>query len=69
MTNPNYLTVNQFAEKYPAFRTSSLRSLIFNEHRNGLAQYGAIQRVGRKVIIESNRFFSWVEAQNQVGAK
>jgi len=59
-----YLTVNQFTEKHPAFTTGGLRSLIFNEHSNGLAESGAIVRIGRKVLISEEKFFIWVEAQN-----
>ena len=65
---PTLSTVNQFTQKQPAFTTSGLRSLIFNEHSNGLAQSGGIIRVGRKVLINEEKFFGWIEAQNQ-GAK
>lgn len=57
-------TVNQFTEKQPAFTNGGLRSLIFNEHSNGLAKSGAIVRIGRKVLIDEAKFFGWVEAQN-----
>lgn len=67
MQNPIYLTVNQFTEKHLAFTKGSIRALIFNEHQNGLAESGAIIRIGRKVLIDSSKFFSWVEAQNQGG--
>lgn len=60
-----FSTVNQFAEKQPAFTIGGLRSLIFNEHINGLAQSGAIIRVGRKVLINDVKFFEWLEAQNK----
>jgi hypothetical protein len=60
-----YLTVIQFTEKQPAFTNGGLRSLIFNEHTNGLAKSGAIVRIGRKILIDENKFFSWVESQNK----
>jgi hypothetical protein len=60
-------TVNQFTEKQPAFTTGGLRSLIFNEHQNGLAKSGAIVRIGRKVLINEEKFFSWIESQNKAG--
>jgi hypothetical protein len=66
---PTLSTVNQFAEKQPAFTTSGLRALIFNENTNGLAKSGAIVRIGRKVLINDTAFFSWIEAQNKVVAK
>jgi hypothetical protein len=67
MTILIYLTVNQFAEKHPAFTKGGLRSLIFNEHLNGLNKFGAIVRIGRKVLINEEKFFGWIEAQNRKG--
>ena len=67
MTVLIYLTVNQFIDKHPAFTTGGLRALIFNEHKNNLAESGAIVRIGRKVLINEEKFFGWIEAQN--GAK
>jgi hypothetical protein len=63
-----YLTVQQFTAKHTAFNTGGLRSLIFNEHQNGLAKSGAVVRIGRKVLIDEAKFFAWVEAQNQGGS-
>jgi hypothetical protein len=59
--------VSQFVAKNPAFTNGGVRSLIFNEHFNGLAESGAIIRIGRKVLIDETKFFAWVEAQNQGG--
>jgi len=69
MTDNNflvYLTVQQFIAKQPAFNTGGIRSLIFNEHQNGLAKSGAIVRIGRKVLIDENKFFAWIESQQKV---
>jgi hypothetical protein len=63
-----YLTVQQFTTKHTAFNTGGLRSLIFNEHQNGLAKSGAIVRIGRKVLVREDLFFSWVESQNKAVA-
>lgn len=62
---PIHSTVKQFPTKYPAYTTGGLRSLIFNEHSNGLAKSGAIVRIGRKVLIDEAKFFAWVESQNK----
>lgn len=59
-----YLTVNQFRANHQAFTLGGLRTLIFNEHSNGLAQSGAIVRIGRKVLIDETKFFAWVQDQN-----
>ena len=63
-------TVQQTSERFPAFSQSSLRFLIFNaEPRlssrnetipgNGLAP--AIIRIGRKVLIDQDKFLDWIE--------
>ena len=62
MATPTLLTVNQFADKQPAFTSASLRALIFNEAANGLTKAGAIVRVGRRVLISEEKFFAWIEA-------
>jgi len=61
---PILSTVKQFTAKQPAFTIGGLRSLIFNEHSNGLAKSGAIVRIGRKVLIDETKFFAWIEFQN-----
>ena len=60
-----YLTVNQFVTKHTAFTNGGLRALIFNEHQNGLGQSGAVVRIGRKVLVDENKFFAWVQNQNK----
>jgi hypothetical protein len=57
---PNLQTIPQFAESNPAFSIGGLRWLIFNEDKNGLKEAKAIIRIGRKVLIDSNRFFEWI---------
>lgn len=67
-------TVEQFATLQPAFTTAALRNLIFKaESRqsskgtipgNGLVECGAIIRVGRKVLIDDEKFLCWVRQQN-----
>jgi hypothetical protein len=60
-----YLTINQFTAKHTAFTLGGMRSLVFQEHQNGLAESGAIVRIGRKVLIDEKKFFVWVENQNK----
>ncbi|MCK9394335.1 MAG: hypothetical protein M0Q44_01940 [Methylobacter sp.] len=62
---PTLSTVNQFTAKQPAFTPAAIRALIFNEHSNGLAKSGAIVRIGRRVLIDNEKFFVWVESQNK----
>lgn len=67
-------TVNQFAERHPAFNSGGIRWMIFNGKPrinsageeisgNGLLESGAIVRLGRRVLIDEDRFFRWVEEQ------
>ena len=63
-----YLTVNQFTAKHAAFNTGGVRSIIFNANTNGLAKSGAIIRIGRKILIDENKFFAWVQSQQKAVA-
>lgn len=63
-TPPTLLTVKQFSDKHIAFSEASIRSLIFNAQPrpnvidNGLAP--AIKRIGGRILIDEQRFFTWV---------
>ncbi|MFA5922600.1 MAG: hypothetical protein WC856_15140 [Methylococcaceae bacterium] len=57
-----FFTVQQFTKKHSAFTIGGIRSLIFHEQSNGLAESGAIVRIGRKVLIDEGKFFGWVES-------
>ena len=63
---PNLMTVVQFSKNNPAFPIGGLRWQIFHEDKNGLKDAGAIVRVGRKVLIDADRYFDWVYSQNHV---
>ncbi len=73
---PLIFTVKRFAERNEAFTEAALRNLIFKaEERhasngmipgNGLIECGAVIRLGRKVLIDEQKFFGWVKAQNEV---
>ena len=74
MESKSLLTVPQFAHKYPAWSQPALRALILNADDrlntrgdrlagNGLAP--AILRVGRKVLIDEQAFFSWIVDQQR----
>lgn len=75
-TPRNLLPVSQFSERYPAWSEPSLRNLVLNaEDRlnsrgeripgNGLAEMGAIVRVGRRVLLDEQAFFRWIAEQNK----
>lgn len=71
-------TVSQFSERRPAWTQAALRALILNAdgrvnsrgeriHGNGLAEAGAIVRVGRRVLIDEAAFFRWIAEQQRNG--
>ena len=66
-------TVRQFSERNPAFSQAAIRNLVFKADArhssrgeipgNGLIEAGAIVRIGRKVLIDEDAFFAWVDSQ------
>jgi hypothetical protein len=65
---PTYSTVKIFCERHPAFKQGGMRAQIFNEKNNGLAESGAIVRNGGKVLINEQKYFSWMESRNKTAA-
>jgi hypothetical protein len=61
MKIPALFTVKQFTSKHPGFPEGGLRHQIFHENTNGLRASGAIVRVGRKVLINEEKYFDWIE--------
>ncbi len=55
------LTVSQFAQKHPAFTEGGLRYHIFHADKNGFNQ--CIRRIGRKVLLDEQAVFRWVDSQ------
>lgn len=60
-------TIRQFVRENDAFTEGGLRWQIFNAETNGLAGTGAIVRIGRRVYVDPEKFFRWIDAQ-QVAA-
>ena len=60
----NLKTVKQFCKSNEVFKEGGLRWLIHNQRSNGLLQSGAIIKLGGRVIIDEDRFMSWVESHN-----
>lgn len=76
-------TVEQFAERRRFLTQSAIRNHILNSTDrvnsrgeriagNGLAEAGAIVRVGRRVLIDEEAFFRWLASQqkhNRIAAR
>ncbi len=56
-------TVRQFCQAHPAFTPGSLRWLLFHRQTNGLDR--AVVHIGRRLLIDEDRFFAWVDAQEK----
>ncbi len=61
MNDPQFSTVEQLAEKYPAFTVGSLRWLLFHRAHNGLNS--AVVQLGRKVLIDEQAFVAWLRSR------
>jgi len=56
-----YATVRELPNYYPAFKVSTIRTLIFNEETNGFKR--CLRRIGRKILIDLDKFEEWVDEQ------
>jgi hypothetical protein len=57
--NTQFFTVKQVAKRHPAFSEGSLRWAIFNRRLNGFDS--CLIRIGRRLLIDEQRFLEWVE--------
>lgn len=53
----NLLTVSQFSKRHSAFSEGGLRHLIFNADK--FKFNSVIVRIGRRVLLDEQRFFEW----------
>ena len=64
MNTQTLFTIKQFAERHPAFSSSSLRWIIFRSADKSDLNYSkftpAIHRVGGRVLIEEQKFLNVV---------
>lgn len=56
------ITVRQLCQNHPAFSEASVRWYIFKAADNGLAGSGAIARLGRKVLVDEEKFVEWAKS-------
>jgi len=53
------VTVKQLVEKRPYLTEASVRWLLFNRAQNGLNRVGAVFKIGKKVLIEDEKWDEW----------
>ena len=61
--SPSFQTIKGFAKKHDCFSEGSLRWMIFNSEQNGLSP--AVIHIGRRVLIDEAKFFSWIQSQQE----
>ena len=63
MDTASFSTIAQTSAKFPAFTEGALRWLVFNAASNGFGK--VIVRVGRRVLIDEERFVEWLRDQRK----
>lgn len=58
-------TLDKWPHSYPPEKT--LRHLVFNADSNGFNK--VVRRIGRRVLIDEQEFFRWVDEQNGMATK
>lgn len=58
------VTVQQLCQRTPAFKEPTVRQLLFDRHENGLDK--AVRHMGRKLLIDEEQFFRWIDECSSV---
>jgi len=62
---PSLLTKKQFLEKHQAFTKGGLDFQLFHRKKNGLVPSGAVLQNGRRILIDEEKYFAWLKAQQE----
>ena len=60
------IPIDAWPNFHPWPTPNGLRFYVKHRHTNGLDKYGAVLRVGRRILIDQDRFHAWVDAQNGI---
>lgn len=64
MAIPTLSTIPGFSKKYPFFPEGGLRWNRFNSKTNGMEEAGVFVQYGRRVLIDEEKFFTWLKNRN-----
>lgn len=64
---PTLLTRAELVDRVAWLSPGQLRHLLNHREQNGLAESGAIVRLGRALRIDLDRFGKWLDAQRETG--
>ena len=62
---PRLIALTEWPQHHEWPPIGGLRHLVFNAQTNGFDR--VIRRVGRRVLIDEQKFFEWVDEQNEAG--
>ena len=62
--NTELHTVRSLVAKHSGLNEGGVRWAIFNARENGLADSGALVRMGRKVLLDEVQFLEWLRGGN-----
>ncbi len=65
-SNRRLITIDAWPDFHPWPTANGLRFYVKHRHTNGLDKHGAVLRVGRRILIDSDRFHKWIDAQNGI---
>ena len=60
---PKFLTVKQYAERYPFPSESSLRWHLFHSSTNGLES--AVIRIGKRIVLDLDALNAWIRSHKK----
>lgn len=61
-SNPHLIPVTQWSNHHAYPPLGQLRAMVFNAEKIGFDV--CIRRIGKRVLIDEQRYFRWVEDQN-----
>lgn len=59
------MTVQQFVDSHAYYTMASFRWILFNRATNGLTASGAIIKIGKKIIIDSEKVEEWENSKRE----
>jgi len=59
-------TIKQFVKVYPFESFGGLRWKVFNRNRNGLAESGALIRDGGRILIDDEKYLTWLHNRSEI---
>ena len=62
---PTLLSINDFCKKHKFLTPSALRNKIFYADSNQMRAHKVLVRLGKRVYINEDNFFVWLNAQNE----